>query len=56
LIKEIPEINDELKEEEYEETTDEVSFIRKNRILPKKINFRPGDTIAIRLPSKLKDD
>jgi hypothetical protein len=56
LIQSIPETNDNLESEIYEEGTQDESFTRKNRVLPKKLNFRPGDTISIRLPANLNDD
>lgn len=56
LIKSIPETEEVLNSEIYEEENSDESYKRSNRVLPKRLTFRPGDTISIRLPANLGDE
>lgn len=57
LIKEeIRPDNSIIDEEDYNETTEEKSYARKNRLLPKDIKYRPGNIMSIWLPADLKDE
>lgn len=55
LLRLIPEMDYKLESEIYMEKAGKVSWVRENRMLPKKIQFLPGNTIAVRLPADLTD-